>query len=63
MLQHPIGMREAENVFETSEPLTDQGTLFEIFEILTRKHLIDADSYAFMGNTKDTKMRMIRKDT
>lgn len=55
-------MREAGNVFEINEPLTGQGSLFEIFEILTRKHLIDADSYAFMGNTKDTKMRMIRKD-
>lgn len=62
MLQHQIGMREAGNVFEINEPLTGQGSLLEIFEILTRKHLIDADSYAFMGNTKDTKMRMIRKD-
>lgn len=55
-------MREAENVPGTNESLTGQGSLFEIFEILTRKHLIDADSYSFMGNTKDTKMRMVRKN-
>lgn len=65
MLQHQIGMREAANVFETIEPLTGQGSLFEIFEIfeiLTRKHLIDTNSYAFMGNTKDAIMRMISKN-